>query len=130
MAEPTLFSEGPVQVTRRRLVVDDQAYALGDITAVQIGTRPMAWLARLCLVAGAIALLGAQLSSNLTWWVAALVLLGIAGYGWWRSRHTYILVLGTPAGNKNAMVSTNRQLIDRVAQAIDGVLVARGGRGL
>ncbi len=130
MAEQTLFNEGSVQVTRWQLVVQNQAYALRDITAVEIATRPLPWFVRLLFAVGIVALLIAQLNASLVLSGAALVILALAGFGWWRSRHTFILVLGTANGAKNVLVSTNRQLIDRVAQAIDAVLVQRGGRGI
>ena len=38
MAEPTLFQQGPMQVTRRHVLAHGQRYALDDITSMQIDT--------------------------------------------------------------------------------------------
>ena len=126
MAEPTLLNEGSIQVTRRRVIVDGKTYDVGDITTVSIGNAP---LPRVLLwgtvVLGALALMLSSANGNLACLGVGIVLLGIAGYAWWRGNRTYTLLLGTPQGEKRVLTSNNRQFVDRVAQTIDALLVER-----
>jgi hypothetical protein len=131
MGEPALIDTGTVQVTRQRLVVQGRSYRLQEITAVYIGTVPLPRLLVLFgLLLGIGISIGAQAAGNLSWSLGGLVVLAAVGGFWWYRRHTYTLVLSTPEGDQQVLVSRNRASIDRVAQAIDLVLVerSRGGR--
>ena len=129
MAEPVLFQEGAFQITRRRVQLQDQQYALQDITSVEIDTaRLPRFLTGLGVVFGTGLLMVSQANGSLTWLAAGVSLLAIVGFLWWRARRTYILVLGTTGGPKQVLTSTDRRLIDRAAQAIDGLLVERSRR--
>ena len=130
MGEPALLNTGTVQVTRQRLVVQDRSYLLREITAVYIGTAPLPRsLVGLGLLLGIVISLSAQGSGNLPLLLGGVVVLAAVGGFWWYRRHTYTLVLGTPAGDQQVLVSRDRAFIDRVAQAIDLVLVERGRSG-
>jgi hypothetical protein len=126
MGEPALIDTGTVQVTRQRLVVQGRSYRLQEITAVYIGTAPLPrFLIMIGLLLGIGISIGAQAAGNLAWSLGGLVVLAAVGALWWYRRHTYTLVLGTPEGDQQVLVSRNRASIDRVAQAIDLVLVER-----
>ena len=130
MGEPALLNTGTVQVTRQRLVVQDRSYLLREITAVYIGTAPLPRsLVVLGLLLGIVISLSAQGSGNLPLLLGGVVVLAAVGGFWWYRRHTYTLVLGTPAGDQQVLVSRDRAFIDRVAQAIDLVLVERSRSG-
>jgi hypothetical protein len=130
MGEPTLLTTGTVQVTRQRLVVQDRSYLLREITAVYIGTAPLPRsLVLLGLLLGIGISIGAQAAGNLGLSLGGLIVLAAVGGFWWYRRHTYTLVLGTSAGDQQVLVSRDRAFIDRVAQAIDLVLVERSRSG-
>ncbi len=130
MAEPALLNEGTIQVTRRRLVLPDHTYLLSDITAVHITTGPLPRiLVVLAILLGITALTSGLQAGSLAVGLLGLAFLGLAAVLWWRARHTYRLVLRTPKGETPVLVSTNRQLINRVVDAIDAVIVARGRAG-
>lgn len=124
MAEPSLFQEGSLQITRRRIVADGQEYPMRDVQSVQIGTAQLSrLLLGLIVAAGFVALMGAQLSQNLLCFVVPVVCFAVAGFLWWRASRTFILIIGTREGEHSLMVSNNRQLVDRAAQAIDSMLL-------
>ncbi len=127
MAEPTMFQEGTLQVTRRRVIVQGQQYALQDINSVHIGT---ARLPRGLVIPAVLFATGALLIApgNLIWMGVGLSLLVIVGFLWWRANRTYILILGTAAGDTQILTTTDRQLIERAAQTIDMLLLERSRR--
>jgi hypothetical protein len=126
MAEPSLFQEGSLQITRRRIVADGKEYPIRDVQSVQIGTAQLSrLLLGLIVAAGVVALMGAQLQQNLLCFVIPIICFGVAGYLWWRASRTFILIIGTKEGEHQLMVSNNRQLVDRAAQAIDSMLLER-----
>ena len=69
----------------------------------------------------------AQAAGNLALLLGGVVVPATVGGFWWY--RIYTLVLGTPAGDQQVLVSRDRAFIDRVAQAIDLVLVERGRSG-
>jgi hypothetical protein len=126
MAEPSLFQEGSLRVTRRRIIAEDQEYEMRSVTSVQIGTARLSrLLLGLLIAAGIVALAGAQLSQNLYCFVVPVAAFGVAGYLWWRASRTFILIIGTADGEHSLMTSNNRPLVDRAAQAIDSMLLER-----
>jgi len=126
MAEPTLFQQGQLQVTRRRVLADGEQYALNDLISVQIETAklPRGFVA-LAVLLGTIALFVSQTNGSLVWLAAGVSLLALVGFLWWRASRTYILVLGTATGDRQILTSTDRRLIEQAAQTIDALLVAR-----
>lgn len=127
MAEPTIFQQGTFQVTRRRILLDDQQYALRDISSVEIATaRVPRTLVVPAMIFGIGAFLVSQFNGSVAWLAASVLLFVLVGVLWWRANRTYILVLGTSQGNKQVFTSNDRHLIDRAAQAIDALLVERG----
>ncbi len=126
MAEPTLFQQGQLQVTRRRVLADGEQYALNDLISVQIETAklPRGFVV-LAVLFGTIALFVSQGNGSLVWLAAGVSLLALVGFRWWRASRTYILVLGTTKGDKQILTSTDRRLIEQAAQTIDALLVAR-----
>ena len=129
MAEPTLFQEGQLQVTRQRVLADGEQYALNDLTSVQIETRRLPrGLVALAVLFGTISLFVSQGNGSLVWLAAGVSLLALVGFLWWRASRTYILVLGTAKGDKQILTSTDRRLIEQAAQTIDALLVARSRR--
>ena len=129
MAEPTLFQEDQLQITRHRVLVDGAQYALNDLISVQIETAklPRAFVV-LAVLFGTISLFASQLNGNLVWLAAGVSLLAVVGFRWWRASRTYILVLGTATGDKQILTSADRRLIEQAAQTIDALLVARSRR--
>jgi len=126
MAEPTLFQQDQLQVTRRRVLVDGEQYALNDLTSVQIETAKLPrGLVVLAVLFGTISLFVFQGNGSLVWLAAGVSLLALVGFLWWRASRTYILVLGTATGDKQILTSTDRRLIEQAAQTIDALLVAR-----
>ncbi len=129
MAEPTLFQEGTLQVTRRRVLVQGEQYALQDIKSVHIGTArlPRGLVVPALLIATGALLFGPG-NGNLIWMGAGVSLLAIVGFLWWRASRTYILILGTAEGDTQILTTTDRQLIERAAQTIDMLLLERSRR--
>ena len=127
MAEPTIFQEGTLQVTRRRVMAQGEQYALENIKSVHIAT---ARLPRGLVVPAVLVATGALLVApgNLIWMGVGLSLLAIVGFLWWRANRTYILILGTAEGDTPILTTTDRQLIERAAQTIDMLLLERSRR--
>lgn len=124
LVEPTLLNEDAIQVTRRQLKVGDQTYALRDITSVTIASKavPRAALVAAVFLAVVAISIGQALASLTCLVVGFVMLVALGLVAWLRSR-TYILVIGTSNGDTPVYTSRNRQLIDRIAQAIDAVVV-------
>ncbi len=130
MSEPSLFQEGSLQITRRRIIADGQEYTMRDVTSVQIANGKLSRvLLGLIVTAGVVALMAANLSQNLIAYIIPIGCFAVAGYLWWRASRTYILVIGTKDGDHPLMVSNKRQIVDRAAQAIDSMLLERGRFG-
>ncbi len=130
MAEPSLFQEGSLQVTRRRIIADGTEYVMRDVTSVQIGNgRLSRVLLGLIVLAGIVGIMAASLSQNLLAYVIPIACFGFAGYMWWRATHTYILLIGTKDGEFPILVSNKRQIVDRAAQSIDAMLLERNRFG-
>ncbi|GMU06168.1 DUF6232 family protein [Corallococcus caeni] len=127
--EPSLFQAGQVRVTRDRLVVGGQAWALRDVLQVETARRtPKVWPYLLAVGLGAV--LGLPLLSWLSVSVTAFrgayeAGLVFTALGFFASmaallvvEDTHYLVLGLPGGARRVFGSHDAQLIARLAGTV------------
>ncbi|NBD11955.1 MULTISPECIES: DUF6232 family protein [Corallococcus] len=128
-AEPVLFQEGQVRVTRERLVVGGRTWALRDVLQVETVRRtPKVW--PYLLVVGLGAVVGLPLLSWLSVSVTAMrgayeAGLVFTALGFFASmaalllvEDMHYLVLGLPGGARRVFGSRDAQLIARLAGTV------------
>jgi hypothetical protein len=127
--EPVLFQAGQVRVTRDRLMVGTQTWALRDVLQVETARRsPRVW--PYLLAVGLAGVVGLPLLSWLSVSVTALrgayeAGLGLTALGLFASmaallvvEDTHYLVLGLPGGSRRVFGSHDAQLIARLAGTV------------
>jgi hypothetical protein len=118
--EKTFFQYEDVTVTNARFMVAKQTFAMSNITSVQASQKDPSRLGPIILlVIAGFCLMGGV-------WVGVL-LLGGAGILWWvAEKPTYHVMLTTAGGESSALSSKQREYIEKVVQALNDAIVARG----
>lgn len=132
--EEILFSAPEIQVSSSRIIFHGVTYASANITSVSKRVVPIkAGCAILLIALGCLTLLGALATTreNSAGEVTIILLFGggllAAGIFWYRSlRPKYVVVLVSASGEKEALTSEDELLTNRVIDAINEAIVARG----
>ncbi|NNP68981.1 DUF6232 family protein [Acinetobacter sp. Ac_5812] len=116
--EQTLFSSGNVSVTNARFIVNNQTYAVRNITSVdkRLKKAPkLGWW-----ICGVIFLLAGISGNNLTAVIiVGLILIGVG----FLVKHKYYVVLKTSASELQALESEDENYIDEVIHAINQAIL-------
>lgn len=118
-------------VTRTRFQTPSETYAINGVTSVKtFEEKPNKWPAIACIAGGAlIALssLGADgFGAKLGGFVVGAVL-AVGGYFWFKAlKSTWHVLIRTASGEGKALSLKDGPFIQRVVQAINKALVARG----
>ena len=132
-SERTFLRENDVVVTISRVIVGGTTYPTGNITSVSKRVKPASTgCANLFIITGIVMLTAAigtffaKSSSSVSYFVVAAVAIAIGIVMLRAARPTYLLIFSAAGGETEALASTNQRMIDRVLEAINDALVARG----
>ena len=117
--ETTLYQDGDILVTKQRAVLGGKTFAMSNITSVSMGVVPantgIAWV---LIIVG---VLGALCSYGLT-----LIVVAIGVYMLINAKPTYIVRLGSAAGEVDGLASRNREHIQQIVNALNEAIIRRG----
>jgi len=118
--ERTFFQYEDVKVTNSRFIVGSQTFALSNITSVKASeqTPNRFWPIALGIL-GALCAMGTARELG-------VVLLVVAGVWWFVQKAKFHVRLTTAGGETTALTSIQRDYIERVVQALNEAIVARG----
>lgn len=119
--EKTFFQYEDVTVTNSRFMVASQTFAMSNITSVKASKQePKRFWPIVLIVVGVFALM-----SNANIWIVVLMVGG--GIVWLLLQYTmYHVMLTTAGGETSALSSKQRDYIEKVVQALNEAIVARG----
>ncbi len=120
MDEKTFFEYEDVRVTNSRFMVGSQTFALGNITSVKASEQSpnrlwpvgFAVVGVICLIAQAVP--------------AGIFFLAVGGIWWFLQKSNFHVLLTTAGGETTALTSKQREYIQKVVQALNDAIVARG----
>lgn len=119
MQEQTFLNEHGVTVTNARFVVASQTYAIAGITSVKSYYQgPNHFVSLIILMFGVFGCL-----YNL---FLGLLGVGLGVFVWRTEKPTFQILLSTSGGEVKALVSYDKQHIDKVVLALNDAIVARG----
>jgi hypothetical protein len=125
MQDTIFFNDEGVLVTRSRIVVLDQTFAMSGITSVKVA--PLHHIFRR-IVAVVFILFGLMMcipGNASAYVVAALsVVVGVAIA--WGAKTRYALILLSASGELKALVDTNEDLVYKISTSISNAMIARG----
>lgn len=119
------FNDRGVSVTRNALSSAGQVFPLRDILGVQVVTVPKnKLLPRIISLAGLIgAIVGAILRAPVGM-VCGVMLIVVGWLTWATQDVTHRLIVQTPAGEREALMSTDREFVERVGAAVHEAMAA------
>ena len=121
MDEKVFFEYEGVQVTNARFKVDDQTYAIRNITSTAAWTQPQKWVLPLLLALFVVALLtGGKDGVG----VGVFFLLLAAGL-FWMGRPMHFVKLNTAAGEVKALKSNQKEYVLKVVNALNDAMVSQ-----
>jgi Family of unknown function (DUF6232) len=119
MTEQTFFEYDDVKVTSSRFITGGQTYAMSNITSVKpYEKKPSRFLGVVVLLLGLIVAM-----SSLSVGIVMVVCAGIYLYF---QKSIYHILLSTSAGETKALVTYQRDYLDKVIAALNDAIVARG----
>ncbi len=119
------FNERGVMVTRNGLSAAGQIFALREIRGVEVRTVRKNKLVpcAISLTGAAAAIAGGALGSSAR--LVAGVMLVVVGYLAWTTQDvTPRLIVDMPDGKREAIMSVDREFVERVAHAVDAARAA------
>lgn len=118
------FNERGVMVTRNGLSAAGQIFALREIRGVEVRTVRKNKLVPCAIsLTGAAAIAGGALGSSAL--LVAGVMLVVVGYLAWTTQDvTHRLIVDMPDGKREAIMSVDREFVERVAHAVDAARAA------
>jgi len=120
--EKTFFQYEDVTVTNARFMVASQTFAMNNITSVKASREDPKRLWPIVLIVVGV-LLAVAGSTNM----AIGLVIGGAGAAWLLLQKTmYHVMLTTAGGETSALSSKEREYIEKVVQALNEAIVARG----
>ena len=118
--EKTFFQYEDVTVTNARFMVAAQTFAMSNITSVKASKKePNRIWPTIVVILGMLFFVGGG--------TAAAIVIGGAGIAWLvLQKPMYHVVLTTAGGETSALSSKQREYIQKVVQALNEAIVARG----
>nr|VFJ97942.1 MAG: hypothetical protein BECKH772A_GA0070896_101296 [Candidatus Kentron sp. H]VFJ98316.1 MAG: hypothetical protein BECKH772B_GA0070898_101315 [Candidatus Kentron sp. H]VFK03399.1 MAG: hypothetical protein BECKH772C_GA0070978_101275 [Candidatus Kentron sp. H] len=119
-SEKVYFEEGDVKVTKTRLIVPGQTYAMSGITSVKNTVdQPM----KGPMILGG---MGVLMMASGDAGLPVGVLLIVGAIFWFAKGQKHVVILGSASGETKALVSPDAGFIGRVATALNNVIAERG----
>jgi hypothetical protein len=116
----TLLDDPNVHVSTTRAIINGTTYAMANITSVRaLEKRPSYVGPGICGILGALFVLGH------VWFFGAVLLAGAVLWGY-NLKAEYTVLVGTAGGEHAALVSRELQYVQRIVQAINDAIIARG----
>lgn len=134
-SEPLFLQEGVVIVTKSRFINADQTYLLSGVTSIRAGTIQPRYrsvigvlLLGLLVLLNGVALLHAPgyRGEAVLFVLVGAVMIGLDILHWRRLVTSYVLTLTTAAQEVQALKSRDPAFIQRVVDALNKAVVARG----
>ncbi|MCC8403982.1 DUF6232 family protein [Paraburkholderia sp. MMS20-SJTN17] len=115
----TPFNDRGVSVTRNALSSAGQVFPLRDIVDVQVVTVQRNRLVPLAIsVAGLIGAIAGGLLHSPAGLVCGVMLIVVGWLTWVSQDVTHRLMVKTPDGEREALMSTDREFVERVGEAV------------
>ena len=125
--ETTYYSSGNVSVTSKRAVFGAKTYSVANITSVEMADTPpdRKW-PNLILLAGAALLVLSGITNSATPGIIGLIIVGVGLFLLFRAKRRYVVRLASASGETEALVSDDRDLIEKIVAAIQNAIAERG----
>jgi hypothetical protein len=131
LTETTVLQEGLVKITDHRTLIGTLTYSMNDINSVTVirrrrSTRPI-WL----VLVGSLLILWSIVDQTGYYieffnWGIVLVIIGLAIA--FLEKPAYVLQIRSASEVRDILGSTDRSFIQRIASAMNQVIVSRGGQ--
>lgn len=119
--EKTFLQYKDVTVTNSRFMVGSQTFAMSNITSVKASKQEPRRFWPIALIVISVLTLAANAD------VLVVVVMGGMGVAWLLMQKTmYHIMLTTAGGETSALSSEQREYIEKVVQALNDAIVARG----
>lgn len=133
-AETTILEEGEIKITNLRAIFGDKTYAVSNISAVEMQSKPPSLFPALIGILGGVLVLIAipSLLNNRTWdnnYTALVIGLVLAIYSFLTVRAAktqYIISFTSSSGEVKAFASPNEEQINRIVQALNDAIIQKG----
>jgi hypothetical protein len=132
-SETIYYSDADVKITNARAVLTDKTYSISNITSVVAGQKPgngmpgcAVMVVGVLIAAGVFEFRDPMVGSNL---LLELISALVITTGFWlllTVKPVYVVKIGSASGEKDALVSADRQYIQRVVAAINEAIIKRG----
>jgi len=115
-----LLDDPNVHVSTTRAIINGTTYAMANITSVRALERKPSYVGPvICGILGATFLLAHV-------WLLGILLLGGAVLWGYNLKAEYTVLVGTAGGEHAALVSRDLTYVQRILQAINDAIIARG----
>lgn len=120
MEECTFFEYEDVKVTNARFISGGQTFAMNNVTSVKPYEKKPSrtW--------GVIALLVGVVIAAKTSFMTGLLIVLLSAYFVYQQKTVYHVLLSTSAGETTALVTYQRNYLDKVISALNSAIVYRG----
>jgi hypothetical protein len=125
MEDKIFFNDEGVLVTRSRVVVVDQTFAMNGITSVKVSPIHNILLWFFAAVFVLFGLFVCFVGSTVSFLIGCFFILAGATCAW-GARTQYALVLLSASGETKALVSRNQDLVYNISNAVANAMIARG----
>jgi hypothetical protein len=120
MDELTFFEHEDVKVTSARFVSGGQTYAMSNITSVKpFEQKPSRFGGCVILLIGLVIMIKAS-------FMVGLLITAAAGYYLYQQKTVFHILLATSAGETKALVTYQRDYLNKVIGALNDAIVHRG----
>lgn len=119
MNEQTFFEYNDVKVTSSRFISGGQTYAMSNVTSVKpYEKKPSRFWGIVALLIGIVIAINSL--------VPGLIIAGCAAFYLYSQKTVFHVLLSTSAGETKALVTYQRDYLNKVIAALNDAIVARG----
>lgn len=129
MSEETVYySDSAIQVTNARAVLGGKTYAMANITSVTMGEKPVNRTPGIVIAIVGLSIAACtSTASNSAGGVIFGILVLAAGIAIAAiAKPSYIVRLGSASGESDALISKDREYIQKIVNAINEAIIKRG----
>jgi hypothetical protein len=127
--ETTFYSDGAIRVTNARAVIGGKTYAMANITSVSMGTRPANRNPGIViaivglLIAACTGIMASDGAGGIVFGILVLVAGIVVAV---IAKPSYIVRIGSASGEADALVSKDREYIQKIVNATNEAIIKRG----